>query len=223
VLPATDAMRIGGMTRRGGTCARYRRLRHDTFNAARMPPSVSCTEGGRSEDPSDLLLRLLHPHLQTLQTSVQEQQVSLFREQGASDPPRGAPAAHGLPTNKNLQPLKSFVQMDPHQSGDQPQQHQFASGYISTRPNPEAHPPAQEGDNWTVVQHHSTAGKRAAHERARTTSESGRSPAANRTRHYHPAQVHFQTMAQQNPYAPLAAQAHQPTSQEWWHANRSRG
>jgi len=151
-------------------------------------------------------------------------QVSLFREQGASDPPRGAPAAHGLPTNQNLQPLQTFVQMDPHQSGNQPQQHQFASGYVSTRPNPEAQPPAQEGDNWTVVQHHSTAGKRAAHERARATSDSGRSPAANRTRHHDQAQMHFQSMAQQNSFAPLAAQAGQPpTSQEWWSMTQALG
>ena len=105
--------------------------------------------------------------------------------------------------------------MDPHQSGDQSQQHQLTPGDVSTRPNPEAQPPAQEGEGWQVAPQHSSAGKRAAHERARASSDAGRSPAANKSRHHDPAQMNFMAQAQGNPFAPLAAQDPQ-TTQGWW-------
>jgi len=105
--------------------------------------------------------------------------------------------------------------MDPYQPGDQPQQYQFASGYVSMRPNPEAQPMAQEGGGWQIAQHHPSAGKRAAHERARTASESGRSPNPSRTRTHGPetnqmqapAQAYY-AMAQQQQLQPNAAGAY---------------
>lgn len=112
--------------------------------------------------------------------------------------------------------------MDPNQSGDQPQQHQFASGYVSTCPNPGAQPTAQDGDGWQIATRHSSAGKRAAHERARASSDAGRSPAANKTRHHDPAQMNFMAQAQGNPCAPLAAQDPQ-TAQGWWGMQQALG